>query len=415
MHIHLDLVGGLSGDMFISGMLDVFPELADGLNDIIKTAGFENLVSLSLGTKNDGILVGSHFRVEAAADAEGHHHRHYSEIRRIINESALDADTRDTAIGIFHIIAEAEAAIHDKSIEDVAFHEVGAWDSIADVLCAAHLITACGAASFSVSSLPLGRGQVKTAHGMLPIPAPATALILKGYQFHDDEREGERITPTGAGIIRYLTDPGGTTKSEGELVKTGIGFGTRQFPGLSNVVRMMVFETNDNEHPTWSEDQVTALEFELDDQTPEDLAFAVDVIRANPSVIDVVQYGVQGKKGRHAISIRVLTTPADEATVIALCFDQTTTLGIRRSQHARSILHRAAGEVAHDGTSYRVKFAERTGRETVKVEMDDLGVGTHVEREHLRRTVESQAFATERPNGVADDQTSVTPTRKMTT
>lgn len=392
MHIHLDLVGGLSGDMFISGMLDVFPELADSLSEVIRTAGFEDLVSLTLNRKNDGILIGAHFTVKAAADAEGHHHRHYSEIRRIIGESALDEPTREAALGIFHVIAEAEAAIHDKSIDDVAFHEVGAWDSIADVLCAAHLITASGASSFSVSSLPLGRGQVKTAHGMLPIPAPATALILQGYTFHDDGREGERITPTGAGIIRYLTEPETPARSQGRLVKTGIGFGTRQFPGLSNVVRVMVFET-DTPTVAWNEDTVIALEFELDDQTPEDLASAVEIIREHHAVIDVVHYSVQGKKGRQAISLRVLTRPADEEAAIALCFDQTTTLGIRRTQVARSILPRAGTEVEHAGQSYRVKVAARPGSETVKLEMDDLASGTHAERESLRRTLEATALA----------------------
>ncbi len=392
MHIHLDLVGGLSGDMFISGMLDVFPELADGLDDVISTAGFADLVTLSLAPKNDGILIGSHFTVKAAADAHGHDHRHYREIRRIISESPLDTPTRDAAIDIFHIIAEAEAAIHDKPIEDVAFHEVGAWDSIADVLCAAHLITTSGATSFSVSSLPLGRGQVKTAHGMLPIPAPATALILKGYAFHFDEPEGERITPTGAGIIRHLTQPVDQATHRGRLIKTGVGFGTRQFPGLSNIVRVMVFDAIEPAETRWLQDEVIALEFELDDQTPEDLATAIDAIRTHTAVLDVVQYGVLGKKGRQAISVRVLTRPADENIVIALCFEQTTTLGIRRAQYARSILRRAADNVEYEGTGYRIKTAERPGQKTAKVEMDDLTADSHVERETLRRELEARAL-----------------------
>ena len=107
---------------------------------------------------------------------------------------------------------------------------------------------------------------------MLPIPAPATALILKGYAFHFDEPVGERITPTGAGIIRHLTQPDDQVTHRGRLIKTGIGFGTRQFPGLSNIVRVMVFDTIEPAEAKWLQDEVIALEFELDDQTPEDLS-----------------------------------------------------------------------------------------------------------------------------------------------
>ncbi len=224
-HIHLDLVGGLSGDMFISVMLDCFPANAAALEPLLEQAGFKDLVRLESEPFDDGTLTGTRFRVLADKDAEGHHHRHYSEIRRILGESALPEDVQTVALSIFHLIAEVEAEIHGKTVESVAFHEVGAWDSIADIVCAAYLIDAADA-SFSVSRVPLGAGQVKTAHGMLPIPAPATARLLEGFEFFTDGLEGERVTPTGAAILKLLAParegpPGQSRKC------SGYGFGTK--------------------------------------------------------------------------------------------------------------------------------------------------------------------------------------------
>ncbi|MDA0979359.1 MAG: DUF111 family protein, partial [Proteobacteria bacterium] len=183
-HLHLDLVGGLSGDMFIGAMLDTFPALDGDLEAVIEAAGFPDLVELGCSSHDDGTLTGTRFSVSARE--QGHHHRHFSEIRRILEESALDTETRAGALGIFQLIADAEAHIHGKPVEDIAFHEVGAWDSIADVVLAAHLIARSGASSWSVSAVPAGRGWVNTAHGKLPVPAPATALLLEGFELVDD-------------------------------------------------------------------------------------------------------------------------------------------------------------------------------------------------------------------------------------
>lgn len=312
MHLHLDLVGGISGDMFIGAMLDCFPEHGPGLQKQLSLAGFSDLVSLSQETFNDGTLSGCKFTVVASSDAEGHNHRHYSEIRSILEKSSLDPRTKETALEIFHIIAVAEAEIHDKTVESVAFHEVGAWDSIADVVCASYLLNATGVTSCSISALPLGGGQVKTAHGMLPVPAPATALILKDFVFRDDGISGERITPTGAAILSYLK-PG--LKCSGPLISQGFGFGTKKFPGISNVLRILQFSTgsgsdrseNTSGHDSaWQTEAIEQLEFELDDQTAEEIATALERLRELDGVMDVVQYAVMGKKNRLATSIRLL-------------------------------------------------------------------------------------------------------------
>jgi pyridinium-3,5-bisthiocarboxylic acid mononucleotide nickel chelatase len=390
MHIHLDLVGGLSGDMFIGVMLDCFPDQAANLQAVMVDAGFADLVKLDTEAADDGTLTGTHFTVTADRDAEGHHHRHYSEIKRILGDSNLDEGTRDAAIGIFEIIAIAEASIHGKEVEAVAFHEVGAWDSIADVVCAAFLITHCGVSSWSVSRLPIGRGQVKTAHGMLPIPAPATSLILKGFEFFDDEIEGERITPTGAAILKYLQPARGIPSTGVELSGTGIGFGTKRFPGLSNVTRALMFSSSAT--GLWETDQVLQLEFEIDDQTAEAVAVALDRLRSTPGVIDVIQMAYFGKKGRQGVSVRLLAMPSTQNDVVESCFRETTTLGIRTQLVTRAKLSRVESVIEYEGSQYRVKASRRPGGTTAKVEMDDLQTVSITRRETIRQAVERLAL-----------------------
>tara|TARA_B100001964_G_C14237464_1_gene603216 strand:- start:1635 stop:2843 length:1209 start_codon:yes stop_codon:yes gene_type:complete len=375
MHIHLDLVGGISGDMFIGALLDCFPERKERLPEIMEAAGFADLVDLQHEVTGDGILTGTHFKVMAGAQAEGHDHRHYSDIRQKITDSSLDDATKRVALGIFQLIAEAEAKIHGKDIDQVAFHEVGAWDSIADIVCAASLISSIGVSSWSVSRLPLGRGQVKTAHGRLPVPAPATSLLLEGFDFFDDGIEGERITPTGAAILKYL-DPAPGIPEGANLKCSGYGFGTRKFPGISNVLRLLVF--NRVQSGGWDSDQVLQLEFEVDDQTPEELAVALEKIRAMEGVIDVIQAAVFAKKGRQSTTIRVLARPEIEQLLTEYCFNVTSTLGIRHQLTARSILRRSQFTINHEGKDYRVKVATRPGGLTAKVEMDDLLVDTDI-------------------------------------
>ena len=388
MHIHLDLVGGISGDMFNGAMLNCFPGREPDLEKVMVAAGFSDLVRLECGPANDGVLTGTRFKV--LADTEAHHHRHYSEIKQILKDSVLSEPTRDAALAIFEIIAIAEAEIHGKDVDSVAFHEVGAWDSIADIVCAAYLITDTGVTSWSVSKIPIGRGQVKTAHGMLPIPAPATSLILQEFEFFDDQIEGERVTPTGAAILKYLTPakgiPGGVT-----LRQSATGFGTKMFPGISNVVRVLLFDRVDA--PVWDTDEVLQLEFEVDDQTPEALAAALDQVRAESGVLDVLQIAYFGKKGRQGTSVRVLLKPEMEVAVTELCFVSTTTLGIRKQLVSRAKLRREESVINHAGQDFRVKVSDRPRGKTAKVDMDDLQTVSITLREETRRKIEGQALS----------------------
>ena len=291
---------------------------------------------------------------------------------------------RHHALAIFTALAEAEAHVHGATPDTVSFHELGEWDSIADIVAASAIIHALSPATWSVGPLPLGSGLVKSAHGLLPVPAPATALLLRGLAVRDDSIPGERVTPTGAAIVRHLASLPGRAPHERRLLGTGFGFGTRSLPGISNCVRVLAFDTA--EETSGQGDRVTAIEFEVDDQTPEDLAIGLDHLRAHPQVLDVLQTPALGKKGRVVISVRVLCRSAAEDEVAALCFLETTTLGLRLLEVRRHTLSRSSGTVEVDGRKVFRKRADRGDQTTTKVEADSLReVAGHEARERLRR------------------------------
>jgi uncharacterized protein (DUF111 family) len=271
-------------------------------------------------------------------------------------------------------------------VDTVSFHELGEWDSIADIVGAAYLIDAL-AATWSVSGLPLGRGRVKTAHGMLPVPTPAVALLLEGFEFADDGLQGERVTPTGAAILRHLGCTQAASRARRRLLRTGIGFGTRTFPGLSNVLRVLIFDEMRSDQDS---DQVAQIQFEVDDQTPEDLAIALDKLRSHPCVLDVLQTPAFGKKGRLTMHIQLLADAAEVEAVSDACFSETTTIGLRYQIMQRRKLARSGTSVEIEGRQMRVKVAERPGKKTVKVEADDLlnVIGGRAERERLQHEAE---------------------------
>ena len=392
-HIHLDLVGGCSGDMFIGAMLDSFPALAEGLQPLLSDAGFPDMVRLEHQAHNDGMLSGTRFSV--LADTEAQHHRHYTEIVDLLSRSALSIPSRETALKLFQYIAEAEAQVHGKPLADIGLHEVGAWDSIADIVLAAHLIQASGVQSWSVSRVPIGRGFISSAHGTLPVPAPAVSLLLEGFAIYDDGLEGERVTPTGAAILKYLAPttrvPAGMT-----LAQSGYGFGARQFPGLSNTLRVLVFNSLNPQEDIWDEEQVIQLSFELDDQTPESIARGLDKIRMLEDVLDVTQVPYWGKKNRQGVSVSILvsSTASAEREAIAACFSETTSLGIRRESIRRMILPRQEVTVTLGENAYRVKVVRRPTGITAKVEMDDLAAADldQAAREAVQREAAAKAI-----------------------
>jgi uncharacterized protein (DUF111 family) len=249
-----------------------------------------------------------------------------------------------------------------------------------------------GDATWSCAPLPLGGGLVATVHGVLPVPAPATALLLEGFATFDDGVAGERVTPTGAAILRHLGAQAAPPPGPRRLCASGIGFGTRTLPDRSNVLRVLVSMCGTAAPDGPGHRTVAAIGFEIDDQTAEDLAAGLDRIRTVPGVLDVLQIPAFGKKGRMAAHIQVLTLPgALEATVEA-CFRETSTIGLRTQLLAGRVLARTTQAVSVAGRDVRVKRVARPGGATGKAESDDLRhADGHAARSRLRRTAETIA------------------------
>ena len=400
LHLHLDPVGGVAGDMFVAALLDAWPELADGTLAAVRAAGLDEAITLEHRPYRDEVLVGSRFvvtRNEAKAKDSDHEHVHWRYLRERLSAAPLDEPVRARAIAIFALLAEAEAGVHGVEMDAATFHEVGAWDSIADIVAAAHLIEAIGAEHWSIGTLPIGGGRVRCAHGDLPVPAPATARLLQGFAFHDDGRTGERVTPTGAAIIKQLGASSADRLAFGRLLKTGHGFGLRKLDGISNILRVMAFDTTADAVVAAGDadqDHVAVLSFEIDDQTPEDLAIGLDALRSEEAVLDLIQMPVVGKKGRLATAVRILVRPDAKDAVVEACFTETTTLGVRWHRERRAVLKRSIIRSA-DGTA--VKLAERPGGHiTAKAESDDLaGIAKHAHREEVRRSAEQACLSKE--------------------
>ncbi len=400
-HIHLDPLGGAAGDMFVAAMLACFPEHRDAAIDAARRlAG----VGCRLVDHDDGTLTGSRFEVDAPAarpehdhgqrSAQGHGHVHWRALRARIAASDLPPPVREQAIGIFTVLAAAEARVHGVLPDAVTFHEVGAADSVADIVAAAWLIAAAGAASWSVASLPIGSGRVRTAHGPMPVPAPATALLLEGAAMHDDGVAGERVTPTGAAILRHLACFG-APRPPGVLRRSGFGFGTRRLPGMSNCLRALVFEAEagpESGASTLQHRELAVINFEVDDQSGEELGAGLERIRAAAGVHDVIQIAAIGKKGRLAAHVQVLARPDALDAVSGLCFDETTTIGLRTHLVQGRALSRRLVEVPVDGQAMRVKLVDRPGGVTGKAESDDvLGLPGQASRSRRRREAEAIA------------------------
>ena len=222
--IHLDLVGGLAGDMFVAAMVDALPglkapvlaELAAVQRDGEPAPGFREASSGGVRAQRFGLALESRelpYRATAArsggttagvAPAHEHAGTAYTLLRRRLAAAPLTASTREHALALLALLADAEARVHGIAVDDVHFHELADWDSLLDVVAAGCIAAQLDGARWTASALPLGGGTVRTAHGLLPVPAPATSLLLTGYPWHDDGIAGERVTPTGAAILRHL-------------------------------------------------------------------------------------------------------------------------------------------------------------------------------------------------------------------
>jgi uncharacterized protein (TIGR00299 family) protein len=421
LDIHLDPLGGLSGDMFVAALLDAFPEYWPHVQSTIASLKLGEEGECKLAPHRDHSFAGRRFLVGSdrtasnlpggrqgtdghgdaphSHEGSGHHepphahenrrgHKAWADIRAELDRSGLDADVKKHALAIFNLLAEAEAKVHGVEVESVSFHEVGAVDSIVDIVAAAQLISLIRADRWTSAPLPIGSGRINSAHGVLPIPAPAAALLLQALPVVDDGVPGERVTPTGAALAAYLIDP--RARSDSRILRmsrSGIGFGGRTLLGVSNCLRALAFDdaaplARSTVAGSIDRRQLAVITFEVDDQSPEDLAAGLDHIRGLHEVFDVTQTSVVGKKGRMAAHVQILVSPRELDSVIVACFEETTTIGLRHQLTEGAILRRRLETIEIEGENLRVKIVERPGgMQSGKAEAAD--VASH--RGHLKR------------------------------
>jgi hypothetical protein len=392
--IHLDAVGGIAGDMFAAALLDAFPALQERvLADARAVLPANERVRLE--ETSNGTLRALQFGL-----AGGHDHRHrdhhhdessgsFPDLVNRIQGAPLQPGTAAGAVSILTLLAEVEAQIHRVPIEAVHFHEIAGWDSLLDVVAAGSIAAALPGAGWTVSALPRGGGLVRTQHGLLPIPAPATAALLTGFVWRDDGIEGERVTPTGAAILRHLVGPAGSGAAlSGRLAAVGTGAGSRVLPGLPNVLRALVFE---GAAPFATREQVTVIGFEIDDMTGEEIAVAADRLRLVEGVLDLTIGHVQGKKGRAMHAFRLLVRPDRTDAAIERCFLETSTIGLRFAEEGRAVLPRHLLAQRVDGASVGLKVVQRAGRPSAKAESDDLTGEDLESRRRLKQRAELEA------------------------
>jgi uncharacterized protein (TIGR00299 family) protein len=332
---YLDCFSGISGDMMLGALLDLgFREsaLREGLQ-ALPLSGYQIRVSRESRHGMEGT------RVEVDVDEPSQPHRHYASIREMLAAGGFSDNVRKTAEAIFERIAQAEARVHGVDVERVHFHEVGVVDSIVDVVGAALGLDALGIGQSYVSSLPLGGGFVRCSHGTLPVPAPATAELMKGMRVREHPWKAELVTPTGAAIAAFLAGPGHDPLPPVRFDKVGYGVGTRD-GDYPNLLRVFLGGPSDG----YESDEVQVLRCQMDDLQPELYPPLMDrLLKAGAR--DVFLVPVQMKKGRPGFLVEVIADPADQMTLSEILFTESTTIGIRISTGRRIKLRRRPGRV----------------------------------------------------------------------
>ena len=382
LHLHLEPTSGIAGDMTVAALVDAGVP-AKVVTDAVGAMGVRGLRA-RFERRSRGGFVGRGFVVtwpgharRAAHDHEhdhdahehgahgddhhdhaaGHDHRDYAEVKRLLARARLDADARALAADIFARIAHVEAALHGTRVDRVTFHEVGAYDSIADVVGAAAAIAWLAPASIGSLPLVVGTGRVRTAHGTLPVPAPATAALLRGIPILPEGR-GELTTPTGAAIVAAVVDAFGPPPPL-TLAAVGYGAGTRELEDRPNVLRVLLgTPVGRADAPAVAE--VVRVEANLDDMNPQLVGPLLEALLA-AGAVDAWSAPIVMKKGRPALEVTALAPPAALADVQRAFFLHSTTLGVRVQPMARAVLGRAFENVATPYGAVRIKLGALEG------------------------------------------------------
>ncbi len=354
MIAYLDCVGGLAGDMLIAALVDAGAPV-DALHDVPALLELDG-VGLALERVERHGIGAMALRVRGV-HSEHHPHRSWRSIRQQLQDAALAERIRERSLAVFGRLAEAEAVVHGVSPEEIHFHELGAVDTLIDVVGAVTLLEALGVRRLVCSPLPMGGGTVRTAHGVLPLPAPATAELLAGAPVYGVELEAELVTPTGAAVASTLADGWGPLPAM-TLQATGYGAGTADHPARANVTRVLLGFA---ESSPQAKHEVALLETNLDDLNPELVPDAVERCFA-AGALDVWTVPVAMKKGRPGVVLSALARPDREALIARTILQHTTAIGVRVASLRRYELEREERSVEVDGHPVRVKLARMDGR-----------------------------------------------------
>jgi len=382
---YLDCFSGVSGDMFLGALVDagvspkVLEETVEAL-DIGVRLEISRVTRAGISaTKVDVYANGEkdlprevfweqrgHDHPHERSHDHGHSHEHrhdhgrtLTEIRKIIEKAAISSTAKATAIKIFETLGQAEAEIHSTSIDQVHFHEVGAVDAMVDIVCAAVGAESLAVGEWVCSPLNVGGGTVKCAHGTLPVPAPATLKLLRDAPVYSSGPQVELVTPTGAAIVKTLSARFASFPAM-KIEKAGHGAGTRDFPEHPNLLRITIGEAEPIDRANTSSDSITVLEANLDDLSPQVLAYAMERLLAE-GALDVFSVPVQMKKSRHGALLTVLAKTEDANRLTKTIFSETTTLGVRRHEEQRQTLSRRWETVDTTWGPVRIKIANMNG------------------------------------------------------
>ena len=346
--VYFDCYAGISGDMCVAALLDLgvpLEHLRDELRKLPLPAGS---YELSTGRTERHHLPARTFEV---AVHDHHSHRHYAGIDDMIAGSPLDAAVIERARRIFRRLAEAEAKVHGVAVADVHFHEVGAVDSIVDIVATAICLEYLSIDRVYAAPLPLGSGFVMTAHGRLPVPAPATAELLQGLAVHTGCGAGERVTPTGAAIIASLAHSSGHRPAM-TLTRIGSGAGSADFDDCPNIVRAFLGESMQHSE---GDDEVQVVEANIDDSTPELLGYVMERL-FDQGALDVFFTPIQMKKNRPATQLSFLCTATRLDVLARLVLVETSAIGLRHYPAGRIVLERRSEVVATEFGPVRFKL-----------------------------------------------------------
>ncbi len=396
--LYFDVSGGAAGDMLLASLANMSDEYRNKLEDIFEVL-LEDLDGVNASiTEIEVNGIRSHY-VDVSMTHEHNHehdhnhehssldhhhsykheHRNLANIISLINDSTISDNAKRNAIAVFTIIAEAEAYVHRKSIDDVHFHEVGAYDSILDIVSFCVLIDYIAPSKIISSPLPMGVGTIECAHGTMPNPAPATVEILKGIAVYQTNIEGEMVTPTAAAILKHFVSEY-THSFDGIISSVGNGAGSKRYKGSTSICRALMIEPTiqtdleaiDSNTKDNTSEKHYVLEANVDDMTGEALSY-VQTLLMNNGASDCWFSPIIMKKSRPAYTIGVLSTSGRKDSLIKMILRQTTTLGVRISEVEKAVASREIVklETEYGMISYKVKYIDG-GEIHVKPEYEEI-------------------------------------------